>query len=68
VHLLLGHDRELAQWAAARIPYMGADADFGPCAALGVVVAGPLTRLAISVFLTPVLYAPAARPDDRLQI
>jgi cobalt-zinc-cadmium resistance protein CzcA len=33
-----------------------------------VIVAGLLTRLAISVFLTPVLYALAARPDDRLQV
>jgi RimJ/RimL family protein N-acetyltransferase len=37
MRLLFGHDRELARWAAARIPHMGADADFGPCAALGVV-------------------------------
>jgi cobalt-zinc-cadmium resistance protein CzcA len=33
-----------------------------------VIVGGLLTRLAISVFLTPVLYALAARPDDRLQV
>jgi cobalt-zinc-cadmium resistance protein CzcA len=33
-----------------------------------VIVAGLLTRLAISVFLMPVLYALVARPDDRLQV
>jgi len=33
-----------------------------------VIVAGLLTRLVISVFLTPVLYALVARPDDRLQV
>ena len=33
-----------------------------------VIVAGLLTRLAISVFLTPVLYALVARPDDQLQV
>ena len=33
-----------------------------------VIVAGLLTRLAISVFLTPVLYALVARSDDALQV
>ncbi len=33
-----------------------------------VIVAGLLTRLAISIFLTPVLYALVARADDRLQV
>ncbi len=33
-----------------------------------VIVAGLITRLVISVFLTPVLYALVARPDDRLQV
>ncbi len=33
-----------------------------------VIVAGLVTRLAISVFLMPVLYAMVARPDDRLEV
>jgi len=33
-----------------------------------VIVAGLLTRLVISVFLMPVLYALVARPDDRLEV
>ncbi|MGZ6017310.1 MAG: efflux RND transporter permease subunit, partial [Phenylobacterium sp.] len=33
-----------------------------------VIVAGLLTRLLISVFLMPVLYALVARPDDRLEV
>ncbi|MHB8529005.1 MAG: efflux RND transporter permease subunit [Caulobacteraceae bacterium] len=33
-----------------------------------VIVGGLLTRLVISIFLTPVLYALAARDDDRLQV
>ena len=33
-----------------------------------VIVAGLITRLVISVFLTPVLYALVARPDDVLQV
>jgi cobalt-zinc-cadmium resistance protein CzcA len=33
-----------------------------------VVVSGLFTRLLISVFLMPVLYALVARPDDRLEV
>ena len=33
-----------------------------------VIVSGLFTRLLISVFLMPALYALAARPDDRLQV
>ena len=33
-----------------------------------VIVGGLITRLAISVFLMPVLYALVARPDDRLEV
>jgi cobalt-zinc-cadmium resistance protein CzcA len=33
-----------------------------------VIVSGLFTRLLISVFLMPVLYALVARPDDRLQV
>jgi cobalt-zinc-cadmium resistance protein CzcA len=33
-----------------------------------VIVAGLITRLAISVYLMPVLYALVARPDDRLEV
>ncbi|HEY3951377.1 CusA/CzcA family heavy metal efflux RND transporter, partial [Phenylobacterium sp.] len=33
-----------------------------------VIVAGLFTRLLISVFLMPALYAIAARPDDRLEV
>ena len=33
-----------------------------------VIVSGLFTRLAISVFLMPVLYALVARPDDRLEV
>ncbi|HXL99276.1 MAG TPA: CusA/CzcA family heavy metal efflux RND transporter [Rhizomicrobium sp.] len=33
-----------------------------------VIVAGLITRLAISVFLMPALYALVARPDDRLEV
>ena len=33
-----------------------------------VIVAGLLTRLLISVFLMPALYALVARPDDRLEV
>jgi cobalt-zinc-cadmium resistance protein CzcA len=33
-----------------------------------VIVAGLFTRLLISVFLMPVLYALVARPDDRLEV
>ena len=33
-----------------------------------VIVAGLLTRLVISVFLMPALYALVARPDDRLEV
>ena len=33
-----------------------------------VIVAGLITRLLISVFLMPVLYALVARPDDRLEV
>ena len=33
-----------------------------------VIVSGLLTRLLISVFLMPVLYALVARPDDRLEV
>jgi heavy metal efflux system protein len=33
-----------------------------------VIVAGLITRLVISIYLMPVLYALAARPDDRLQV
>ena len=35
MRLVSGHDVALAQWAAARIPHVGA-AGFGPCVALGV--------------------------------
>jgi RimJ/RimL family protein N-acetyltransferase len=37
MRLLLGQDEAVAAWVAARIPHMGPGADFGPCAALGVV-------------------------------
>jgi cobalt-zinc-cadmium resistance protein CzcA len=33
-----------------------------------VIVGGLITRLIISVFLTPALYALVARPDDQLQV
>ncbi len=33
-----------------------------------VIVAGLLTRLVISIFLMPALYALVARPDDRLEV
>jgi cobalt-zinc-cadmium resistance protein CzcA len=33
-----------------------------------VIVSGLLTRLLISIFLMPVLYALVARPDDRLEV
>ena len=33
-----------------------------------VIVSGLFTRLLISVFLMPVLYALVARPDDRLEV
>jgi cobalt-zinc-cadmium resistance protein CzcA len=33
-----------------------------------VIVAGLITRLAISVFLMPILYAMVARPNDRLEV
>ena len=33
-----------------------------------VIVAGLITRLIISIFLMPVLYALVARPDDRLEV
>ena len=33
-----------------------------------VIVAGLITRLVISVYLMPVLYALVARPDDRLEV
>ena len=33
-----------------------------------VIVAGLITRLLISIFLMPVLYALVARPDDRLEV
>jgi len=33
-----------------------------------VIVAGLVTRLAISVFLMPILYAMVARPNDRLEV
>ena len=33
-----------------------------------VIVAGLITRLLLSIFLMPVLYALVARPDDRLQV
>jgi len=33
-----------------------------------VIVSGLFTRLAISVFLMPVLYNLVARKDDRLQV
>ena len=33
-----------------------------------VIVSGLFTRLAISVFLMPALYALVARPDDRLEV
>jgi len=33
-----------------------------------VIVSGLFTRLLISVFLMPALYAIAAQPDDRLQV
>jgi cobalt-zinc-cadmium resistance protein CzcA len=33
-----------------------------------VIVSGLITRLAISVFLMPVLYALVARPSDRLEV
>jgi cobalt-zinc-cadmium resistance protein CzcA len=33
-----------------------------------VIVAGLITRLVISVFLMPALYALVARRDDRLQV
>jgi cobalt-zinc-cadmium resistance protein CzcA len=33
-----------------------------------VIVGGLLTRLLISIFLMPVLYALVARPDDRLEV
>jgi RimJ/RimL family protein N-acetyltransferase len=36
MHLVLGQDRDVAAWVAARIPHMGPGADFGPCAAIGV--------------------------------
>jgi len=33
-----------------------------------VIVAGMISRLAISVFLAPALYQLVARPGDRLQV
>jgi cobalt-zinc-cadmium resistance protein CzcA len=33
-----------------------------------VIVSGMLSRLLISIFLMPALYALVARPDDRLQV
>jgi cobalt-zinc-cadmium resistance protein CzcA len=33
-----------------------------------VIVAGLITRLAISVYLMPALYLLVARPDDRLEV
>jgi cobalt-zinc-cadmium resistance protein CzcA len=33
-----------------------------------VIVAGLLTRLVISIYLMPALYALVARPDDRLEV
>jgi cobalt-zinc-cadmium resistance protein CzcA len=33
-----------------------------------VIVSGLFTRLAISVFLMPVLYALVAQPNDRLEV
>ncbi len=33
-----------------------------------VIVSGLFTRLLISIFLMPVLYALVARPDDRLEV
>jgi RimJ/RimL family protein N-acetyltransferase len=53
MHLVLGQDRDVAAWVAARIPHMGAGADFGPCAAIGVVDAAgrPLGGVVFSSFL-----------------
>ena len=36
MHLVLGQDRDVAAWVAARIPHMAAGEGFGPCAAIGV--------------------------------
>jgi len=36
MRLVLGQDRDVAAWVAARIAHMGASADFGPCAAIGI--------------------------------
>ena len=38
-HLVFGHDRALAAWAAKRIPHVG-EAGFGPCTAIGIA-SGP---------------------------
>ena len=38
-HLLFGHDRALAAWAAAKIPHVG-EPGFGPCTAIGIA-SGP---------------------------
>ena len=42
--------------------------DAVPFALALVIVAGLMTRLVLTVFLTPALYALVARPDDRLQV
>jgi RimJ/RimL family protein N-acetyltransferase len=36
MRLVLGQDRDVAAWVAARTPHMGEGALFGPCAAIGV--------------------------------
>jgi RimJ/RimL family protein N-acetyltransferase len=36
VRVLCGHDADVAEWVASRIPHVGKDG-FGPCAAIGVV-------------------------------
>jgi RimJ/RimL family protein N-acetyltransferase len=40
--ILYGCDNNVAQWVAARIPHVGANAGFGPMAALGVVRNGKI--------------------------
>ena len=40
--ILYGADNNVARWVAARIPHVGADADFGPMAALGVLRGGKM--------------------------
>lgn len=37
MRLVYGHDQQVAEWVAARIPQMESAADFGFCSAIGVV-------------------------------